>query len=138
MTITGGCLCGKLRYEAHGGPLYVGYCHCRWCQRQSGAPFLVWVMFDPVNLRWTQGKLAIYASSREVERGFCPRCGSTLTFARPARKEISVFAGSLDDPNLIEPQMHIFTDHQVAWHHHADRLPRYGRFPPGGEDREPD
>jgi hypothetical protein len=95
-------------------------------------------MFDPGNLHWTRGKLAIYPSSREVERGFCARCGSTLTFARPARKEISVLAGSLDDPNLIEPQMHIFTDHRVAWLHNADRLPRYKRFPPGDENREPD
>jgi hypothetical protein len=138
MTITGGCLCGNLRYEARGDPLWVGYCYCRWCQRHSGAPFLVWVLFDTGNLLWTRGTLATYASSREVERGFCLRCGSTLTFARPRRKEISVSSGSLDEPNLIEPQVHLFTDHQVAWLHIADRLPRYKRFPSGAEDREQD
>jgi hypothetical protein len=138
MTITGGCLCGELRYEIRGDPLGVGYCHCRWCQRQSGAPFLVFARFHAGNLIWTRGKVATYASSREVERGFCSRCGSTLTFARPVRKEISIAVGSLDDPNRFEPRRHIFTDHQVPWLHIDDRLPRHKRFWPGAEDREPE
>lgn len=136
MTITGGCLCDNLRYEARGDPLGIGYCHCRWCQRQSGVPCLVWVRFATDKLTWIQGKLATYQSSTGVERGFCPRCGSTLTFARLMWNETCVAAGSLDDPNDIKPRKHIFTDHQVAWLHIDDGLPRYGRFPPDLEDRE--
>lgn len=138
MTITGGCLCGDLRYEARGEPLWTGYCHCRWCQRQSGAAFIVFVMFAASNFNWIQGELATYASSSGVERGFCARCGSTLTFARPTRNEISVVSGSLDDPNSIQPKEHIFTVHQASWLRVDDDLPRRGRFPPGEEDREPD
>jgi hypothetical protein len=67
-------------------------------------------MFAADNLRWIQGKVATYASSPGVDRGFCPRCGSTLTFARPTRNEISIVSGSLDDPKDVKPQEHVFAD----------------------------
>ena len=138
MTISGGCLCGNLRYEGQGAPRWVVHCHCRWCQRHSGAAFLTYVGFDLKDLRWTRGELAIYESSPGVERGFCPRCGSTLSFARPPRGEISVFAGSLDDPDSIAPTVHAFYDYHFAWMEIADGLPRHGRHPPGNEDRDND
>ncbi len=132
----GGCLCGDLRYEGKGEPRWVVHCHCRWCQRASGAAFLTYIGFSIDNLLWSKGELSIYESSPGVERGFCPRCGSTLTFARPPRNEISVFAGTLDDPNCITPTAHAFFDHHFTWLDMRDESPRYGRFPPGNEDRE--
>jgi hypothetical protein len=59
-----------------------------------------------------------------------------MTFARPERGEISVFAGTLDEPNDIEPKFHIFTDHQFSWLRIADDMPRYARFARGYEDRD--
>ncbi len=138
MAITGGCLCGEVRYRARGEALRVIHCHCRWCQRASGAAFLTFVMFRSGDLGWTTAAPTIYQSSAEVERGFCARCGSTLSFARPSRGEISVLAGTLDDPQDLAPEAHIFTDHQLAWLNLDDGLPRHGRFPPGAEDREPE
>jgi hypothetical protein len=136
MTMTGGCLCGALRYEGRGAPTWVGHCHCRWCQRQSGAAFLTYVGFTTQNLTWTRGRLATYASSPGVERGFCPNCGSSLTFARPDRGEISVFAGSLDEPDRLVPTAHAFYDSHQAWLQIDDDMPRHGRHPPGNEDRD--
>jgi hypothetical protein len=120
MAITGGCLCGEVRYRAYGEALWVVHCHCRWCQRVSGAAFLTYVGFPTEDLDWTAGAPAIYRSSEGVARGFCARC-----------------AGSLDDPDGILPQEHIFTDHKRAWLHLDDGLPRHRRFPPGYEDLEP-
>jgi len=120
MTITGGCLCGDVHYRAKGEALWVAHCHCRWCQRVSGAAFLTYVGFRTEDLEWTAGAPAIYRSSEGVARG-----------------NVDVCAGTLDDPNAILPQEHIFTDHTCAWLHLDDGLPRYRRFPPGYEDLEP-
>ncbi len=138
MGLSGGCLCGEVRYRATGEALWVVHCHCRWCQQASGAAFLTYVGSRIEDLEWVNGAPTIFKSSAEVERGFCARCGSTLTFARPGRGEIDVCAGTLDDPHGIDPEEHIFTDQQLAWLHIEDGLPRHGRFPPGNEDREPE
>lgn len=137
VAMTGGCLCGTVRYCATGAPLWIAHCHCRWCQRVSGAAFLTYVGFRTEDLEWTEGEPAIYESSEGVARGFCPRCGSSLSFARPARGNVDVCVGSLDDPGAISPLEHIFTDQKLRWLHLDDDLPRHGRFPPGYEDLEP-
>ncbi len=136
MEITGGCLCGDVRYRATGEPLRVAHCHCRNCQRASGSAFLTYVALRAEDLEWAKGQPTIYESSPGVERGFCGRCGSSMTFARPDRGEISVFAGTLDEPHDIEPQFHIFTDHQFSWLRIADDKPGYARFARGYEDRD--
>ena len=138
MDMTGGCLCGEVRYRARGEALWVVHCHCRWCQRVSGAAFLTYIGFRSQDLGWVKGAPTIFESSAEVERGFCARCGSTLSFVRPRRGEIDVCAGTLDNPHGIDPEGHFFTDQQLAWLHVDDGLPRHGRFPPGDEDREPE
>ncbi len=78
----------------------------------------------------------VYESSPGVERGFCPTCGSTLSFARPGRGEVNLMVGSLDDPNVIEPVVHIFAEQRLTWLQMDDGLPAHHRFPPGEEDRE--
>lgn len=137
MTRTGGCLCGEIRYEVQGEPDVVVTCHCHWCQRVSGAPFLTFVGFEPSSVRWLKSEPTIYKSSEMVDRGFCPTCGSTLTFARPAKNVMALMSGSLDDPDSISPESHCFTEHQNAWLSLSDGLPTHQRYPPGWEDREP-
>ena len=137
MAITGGCLCGEVRYRAKREALWVVHCHCRWCKKHSGSAFVTIVMFRVSNVVWVAAKPTVYESSPGVERGFCPTCGSTLTFARPDRDEMSVFAGSLDNPNDISPSKHVFAEQRCEWLHLDDGLPSHDRFPPGGEDREP-
>jgi len=131
MTLSGGCLCGRIRYQASGPPDWVAHCHCRHCQRVSGAAFLTFVIFaNARRVVWSGLQRAVYHSSPEVERGFCPECGSTLSFERPALDEMSVLAGTLDEPNSVAPSMHVFTDHRCVWLQLADELPSHGRFPP--------
>lgn len=132
----GGCLCGAVRYRASGKPLWVCHCHCRMCQRQTGAAFSTFVGFPSERIEWTRGKPSLYRSSERVERGFCATCGSTMTFHRDHKSELDVAAGSLDHLESIAPEFHINTENQVPWLKLDDGLPCHLRFPPEGKDRD--
>ncbi len=83
--ITGGCLCGAVRYEAIGEPLEVGHCHCYSCRHHTGVPVVSWVMFEADKVRFTGRERSIYNSSPGVDRAFCGQCGTTLTRERRSR-----------------------------------------------------
>lgn len=128
-TLTGRCFCGDVRYRVSGTPRTVCYCHCESCRRASGSPCVVWATFPTDRFTVTEGQLAVHASSSEVERGFCARCGSSITYyhgARPAELDITV--ATLTDPAALEPEMHIWLDDKLPWVVVDDGLPRYGRF----------
>lgn len=128
---TGGCLCGALRYQSTGAPERVVHCHCGMCRRASGAAFLTLVGFKAEDFTWTQGAPAIYRSSRQAERGFCRRCGSTMSYHLSTENWRSFVAlGSLDRPEAVAPEEHCFADAQLPWLHLDDGLPRLprGRF----------
>ena len=121
---TGGCLCGKVRYQAEGDPVDTGYCHCRMCQRESGAPVLAFAGFPIKAFRYSAGEPKVYRSSANGERRFCPECGSSLEYrdsGSPAQVFVNV--GTLDDPSLAPPAKHIWTMTQVSWFVVSDDLP---------------
>ena len=78
MPITGGCMCGAIRYEATEPPQQGGYCHCRMCQKWTGNLFMSYAMFRSASFQFTQGEPKFYQSSALVERGFCANCGTQL------------------------------------------------------------
>jgi hypothetical protein len=122
--LTGGCLCGAIRYEAGGEPRDAGYCHCRTCQRISGAPAQPWVLLPITNFAYVKGEPRVYLSSSFGERRFCGECGASLEFRlREHPAEISVSTCSLDDPSLAPPRKHVWTRSQIAWFATADELP---------------
>lgn len=137
MTWSGGCMCGKLRYEASKAPDWVGHCHCTICRRQTGAAFATWLWYREGGITWLGEEPAVYESTPNVERGFCPACGSTLTFNWPRRGEVNLALGSLDDPDLAKPEEHIFAEQRWCWLKMNDGLPAHDRYPPGEEDRDP-
>ena len=121
----GGCLCGRLRYRAS-GPIDAGYCHCRMCQRASGAPAQAWVSFPTANFAYSAGEPATYSSSPTGRRQFCPSCGTPIAFCDTRTPQrIDVNLTSLDEPDAIQPEYHIWTASQISWFHIADDLPRY-------------
>ena len=122
----GGCLCGAIRYRAWGKAFNITHCHCCTCRRASGAPFVTWAGFDVDKFVFTQGHPTSYASSENVVRTFCDRCGSPLTYQRlDLPDSIDVTLGSLDEPEEISPEDHTWTEHQLSWIALADDLPRY-------------
>jgi hypothetical protein len=83
----GGCLCGAVRFVATGQPRGVAWCHCESCRKHSGAPVSVFVAYDRTAYTITKGEITKFESTPgKTERGFCARCGSTLTCetVRPA------------------------------------------------------
>ena len=124
MERTGGCLCGSVRYESTQKPLKVGYCHCRMCQRVSGAPVSCGVYFQESTFRFIRGKPKYYQSSENVKRGFCENCGSRLTYQISGAQAISVEVGTLDKPELSPPEYHICIESQIPWFELEDGLPR--------------
>src|ERR1017187_5558898 len=112
----GGCLCGKLRFRVTAAPIASGYCHCRMCQKNSGAPVVAWATFPAPSFSWTAGMPDTFASSAHAKRHFCSHCGSYLVFVNadlPA--EISVNTASFDDPGAYPPLKHIFTESRIGW-----------------------
>ena len=126
MTWTGGCLCGAVRYRAEADPLRAVICHCATCRRVSGAPMLSFVHFPTGAFTWLAGEPTRYRSSDNAERGFCARCGSTLTMHESVLADrVQVALGSLDRPELIKPDDHVWTKQQLPWLRIEDALPRF-------------
>jgi hypothetical protein len=122
----GGCLCGAVRYRISAEPRDAGYCHCRMCQRSTGAPVVSWLTVASQGFAWTLGAPAVYRSSPKAERLFCAVCGTQLVFREPAVPDyLDVTVASLDDPAPIRPDHHIWTASRISWFDISDDLPRY-------------
>jgi len=122
----GGCLCGAIRYRATSAPLRGVICHCSICRKHSGAPALAFVHFLRRDFTWLGGEPARYRSSGFAERGFCPTCGSTLSMHEEVLVErVQVTVGSLDAPERVRIDDHVWTRERIPWFETTDRLPRY-------------
>jgi hypothetical protein len=113
--ITGGCLCGAVRYEADQPPYNAGYCHCRICQKSLGNLFGAAVFFKHADFRFVSKEPAWYASSDLVKRGFCANCGSPITYQRNDADILVIWIGTLDEPAAFEPRAHWWTDSKIPW-----------------------
>ena len=124
----GGCLCGAVRFRARGEPLLVEHCHCSMCRKASGAPVVTSANFPTDAFRWTKGRPKYRRSSKIAERGFCAACGSPLTFRFDGRRDyMSINVGSMDRPERVTPECHIFVADAIPWMLHRDSLPRHRR-----------
>jgi hypothetical protein len=124
----GGCLCGAVRFRAEGAPTNVNHCHCRMCQRASGAPVVTWATFPMSRFKWTNGAPTIRRSSDIAVRGFCGACGTALLWQDDAHADmIDITAGTLDKPEAVAPREHLWTESAVPWLPIDDTLPRHRR-----------
>jgi adenylate cyclase len=125
--ITGGCICGAIRYEINMPALGSGYCHCRICQRFSGSAMSSWTAFPGSAVQFLTGEPRYFATSPIAQRGFCPECGASLTYKlllpRPSSYLI-VFTTSLDAPQDYTPTTHGGVESQLPWIDILDDLPR--------------
>ncbi|MEJ1960943.1 MAG: GFA family protein [Gammaproteobacteria bacterium] len=116
---TGGCLCGALRYEADGEPLYTGHCYCADCQKASGSGFIPFMGFASSAVRFsgpTRQFTSKAANGGDAVRNSCPVC-SSLVFGGVIGESDSftIYAGSLDDTSLFQPSMAIFSRSRAPW-----------------------
>lgn len=117
----GGCTCTQVRYRLAAMPLVVHCCHCRWCQRETGAAFALNAMIESDRIACLTGEPEIVdtpsASGRGQKIARCPRCRvavwSHYVGAGPAVAFVRV--GTLDDPDRLPPDVHIFTASKQPW-----------------------
>ena len=126
--VTGGCLCGAVRYEISAPAIDVAYCHCRMCQRFTGGQIVAGAFFPREAVRFTQGNPKYYQSSPIAERGFCANCGSSVIYKSLAKQKFSnahwVLLASLDEPENFVPSWHLGIESQMPWLDVHDDLPR--------------
>lgn len=129
---SGGCFCGAVRYRIEGEPVDAGMCHCRVCQRSTGAPVVAWGSWDATRFVWLSGEPQTLQSSPEGQRRFCGACGTHLLFWTADEPElVDVNLVTLDEPAAVAPSYHIWTASRISWFDTADALPR---FPDAGID----
>jgi hypothetical protein len=138
--ITGGCLCGAVRYEAAGNPLFAVLCHCRDCQRASGTGHVP-VMGMPKSSFSVRGETKTYTvratSGLSSIRHFCPTCGSLLYgTSGMAPDAVSIYVGTLDAPSVFQPNAVLFARDRHHWDVMAGALPEFETMPPGATDPE--
>jgi hypothetical protein len=127
-TIEGGCLCGEVRYCVTGAPRAASLCHCRTCRRACGAPVAAWIMIQREQLVIERGAPVTFRSSPEVERSFCGRCGTPLTYGHDdSPASIDVLTATLDEPAAFPPDREIWLDHRIGWMATNDQLRPYPR-----------
>ena len=117
--ITGGCLCGAIRYQARGAPTTMGHCYCADCRKASGSGFIPFMGFASSALQFSgqpRQHSIKSASGRYAIRNFCGNCGG-LVFGGVIGESPSftIYAGSLDDATLFVPSIAIFTRGRPAW-----------------------
>ena len=120
-TFDGGCACRHVRYRMTSRPLFVHCCHRRWCQRETGSAFVLNAMIEADRVRLLHGDVEIVDTPSESGRGQriarCPQCrvalwsnygggGDAIRFVR---------VGTLDAPDLLPPDVHIFTASKQPW-----------------------
>ena len=120
--LSGGCLCGQVRYEARPSHRDGYYCHCRMCQLAFGNTRAAYFNLRKDEVRWLAPP-AIYASSKIARRGFCSHCGTPLSFEFLDSERMDLAVGSLDDPALIRPTEHFSIETRLAAWHADDGLP---------------
>ncbi len=122
----GSCHCGAIVYEIKGKHFAADYCHCRSCQKITGAPISAWMDFKVEQIKWLDELPKEYASSEFIRRGFCDNCGSTLTYRHINHPEyITLSITSLENPDLAHPNYHIYTESSVTWLDINDDYPRF-------------
>ena len=131
--LTGGCMCGAIRYRIATASVMVEICHCGSCRRASGAPLMAWAAYPGEGFALTSGKPVAYASSPGVVRTFCGKCGTSLTLKDERFGEIYVALASFDAPERVVPEFHIWRSERLPWLETTDRWPRYLRFKFQGE-----
>ncbi len=135
LPITGGCLCGAVRFEATEPPTWVAHCHCRSCRLSRGVAFVTWTSVPMDRFSYTQGEQSVawYRSSESILWGFCKNCGSSMFYQAdkaghsesPRMNVMYVSVGSLVDAIDQMPKAHVSYEEKVSWNEGSHLLPKY-------------
>ena len=121
LDLDGGCDCRFVRYRLHGPPLVVNCCHCRWCQRETGSSFALNAMIESDRVERLAGEPELIDTPSQSGEGQqiarCPRCRIAIWSHYAGAGPVVAFVrvGTLDDPDRLPPDIHIFTASKQPW-----------------------
>ncbi len=127
--VEGGCTCRAVRYRMLTRPLFVHCCHCSWCQRETGSAFVLNAMIETDRVKLLRGTPEVVKTPSNSGKGQkilrCPTCRISVWshYAGAGLKVAFVRVGTLDDPNLCPPDVHIFTSTKQKWVQLSDDVP---------------
>ena len=119
--LAGGCTCGAVRYRISSRPMFVHCCHCRWCQRETGASFALNAMLEAERVSLLKGELEVVNTPSNSGRGQkiarCSKCRIALwsNYAGAGDAVRFVRVGTLDQPDRLPPDIPIFTASKQPW-----------------------
>ena len=131
MILTGGCLCGGVRYRFEGAPSPVVACHCGMCRRTSGH-HVVSVTVNAADVAVEETTLRWYASSETGRRGFCGVCGGNLFWKAEGAARMEIFMGTADAPTGLRLAGHEYVASKSDYYEIADGLPQFDALAPDG------
>lgn len=134
MKYEGRCLCGEISYICSGEPVFQFNCHCRDCQRSTGAAYAPIMFFQRKDIH-INGNLKFYeskgGSGKVISRGFCPSCGAQIVGdVEDASPLLSIRPGTLDDTDSYRPRANVYTAHAASWDAMDPTLPKFAAMPP--------
>ena len=121
LDLSGGCTCREIRYRLTSAPMIVHCCHCRWCQRETGASFALNALIEADRVQLLQGAPMVIATPSNSGRGQqitrCPICHIAVwsNYAGAGNKLNFIRVGTLDNPDQLPPDIHIFTASKQPW-----------------------
>jgi hypothetical protein len=121
LPLEGGCTCGDVRYRMTSEPLFVHCCHCRWCQRETGSSFALNAMIEADRVSVLKGEVEVVDTPSNSGKGQkisrCPRCHIALwsNYSGAGDAVHFVRVGTLDEPDRLPPDIHIFTSSKQPW-----------------------
>jgi hypothetical protein len=135
----GGCVCGAVRYRIKADPQFGVVCHCTWCQKRSGSAFSFNAYCRDEDVEFNGGARAAYEhrsdeTGRWLRTEFCPTCGTPVTHTvemRPGLRALA--AGTLDDPDSLRIDRHIWTRSARPWVTIPDTVEEYDQGSAGAE-----
>ncbi len=135
----GGCACGGVRYRMTGAPIFVHCCHCRWCQRESGAAFALNALIEADRVVLLKGEPERVATPSASGKGQtfarCPDCHVALwsNYAGAGDLVNFVRVGTLDQPDRLPPDIHIYTASKQPWVVIPEGMPSFPEYYSAGE-----
>jgi hypothetical protein len=121
LPLDGGCTCGGVRYRMTAKPMFVHCCHCRWCQRETGASFALNALIEADRVSLLKGEVEVVNTPSNSGKGQkiarCPKCHIALWSNYAGAGDVLRFVrvGTLDEPDRLPPDIHIFTSSKQPW-----------------------
>jgi len=134
----GGCSCSKLRYRMNTSPLIVHACHCRQCQRITGSAFVMNALVEKIQVEILTGTISEILFPNTFHTAyFCPECATYVWSQYQTRGIFDdcwfIRVGTLDEPDRLPPDVHIFTESKQPWVKIPEGIPHFDEFYPFGE-----